>query len=237
MNVDFQNVVHEHYAKCFSKQKNVIGEYFNDSSDQDLTQSCFAIANLLIANGEKYPVWQPWMAFSAWGFSLRGEKNLARTLGVISRETHFVKMQLPQTPTESKRVDLRVFEYLLNLPVLDIGHKIPDITELELYREGFLDLFFNDYYALLSESIPAQNHKNTALALEEIAKVWLDSHSVDRIHPIHNPGYEPIPCALAALAIDAGYRPENLPEDVRQFYSPAFEVIPRNYTLSFQTSG
>ena len=195
-------------------------------SDDDLAQTCLTSSNLLYLASEPAVSWRGWMALAAWGFALRGDLTFARAFGTIARETWFAREWLDKNAGNTQRVDQRSFEILLGLDAGDIGelHAVPDETALDLYDEGFVDLMRNDWYALLTESIPANRHEHSALALEQLAKSWLDDQRGKAIDPKFFPGYEPIPGALAALALDSGMSPELLSEKARGFYGPAMLV-------------
>lgn len=227
----FLNIVKERFEKLSYNSQSALKYFFAQATAKELPRVCVAAANILLSEEKKSEESQFWLALAAWGFFLNGEKDFARIFSVAAREQKFLEDNLLQV-TDSKRVDLRVFESLLGLPVTDIGHAVPDEIALSLREEGFAELFINDWYALLSESIPAKNHEHTALALNEIAKFWLDSQQKSLQHPIENPGFEPLPCALAVLAFDNDFSPEGLPDQTRLFYALAFKKMPKNQTLS-----
>lgn len=244
----YLNIVMERSSSLPETIQHTLRPFFDIATFQELPRVCIASANALLYQGrssieslslndlvreKEQKEIQCWLALSAWGFHLNGEIDFARYFAVLARESDFLKTELGEKVTTSNQVDLRVFESLLGLGITDIGHTVPDEITLNLYEEGFVSLFQNDWYAVLTESIPNHSNQVTGLALTEIAKSWLQTQSVEEFHPIDQPSFEPIPCALAALAFDQGFMPELLPEEVRHFYALSFLQVPENLTLSY----
>lgn len=205
------------------RQLNQTFEYLDKQKQLEVigyTELALHTASLLYTLGKPSAVWKTWLALSSFGYLLQRDYHSARLYGVLSDEWDYLAT-VPKTPSGIRQTDTQCFEKLLDLDV-EIDHKLPAPDMRELYQV-YGDYNYDDYCVLLTESIPARDHAQTEECLIHIYEGWAQI-DWDQSTPETYPEFEPVPCALAALAYQMGYRPQHLPEEVRRFYGPGLSV-------------
>jgi hypothetical protein len=188
----------------------------------DYTELALHVASLLFSLGAAPAEWKKWLALSSFGYFLQQALGFARVYAVLADEWPFLAT-LPKHPSPTKQTAVQCFEKLLGLAV-EIEHKLPGADMRTLYEE-YEGYSYNDYCVLLTEAIPAQAYAQIESCLIHIYQGW--SHiDWDKSEPELYPEFEPVPCALAALAYRAGYRPQQLPPEVQRFYELGLTVGP-----------
>lgn len=180
------------------------------------TEMALHVASLLFSLGAAPAVWKKWLALSSFGYFLQHDLHSTYLYAVLADEWAFLAMA-PKQPSKSKQTDIQCFEKLLGVRA-EVDHQLPAPDMRALYEE-YEGYGYNDYCVLLTEAVPAQDYEQVETCLIRIYEAWAHidwDHSTPELYP----EFEPVPCALAALAYQAGYRPRHLPDQVWRFYEP-----------------
>jgi hypothetical protein len=156
------------------------------------------MTSLLYAAGADAPLWRHWSVLAGRGYLLLGRPATAYAYLVLGGDRSPAAGTddhvLARIATGSAEVD-----------------GLPDDDDVDTaWRE-------------LVRAIPAGQWPRVDAALTEIAAFWMgeaEDEGWDVYHPHEAPVFEPEPCAAAALAVRAGYRPDGLDEETARFLRP-----------------
>lgn len=202
---------------------NVVEALFHDWGKQDYPQICAIAAHTLRHDGSSAKEWQPWLALASWGCIIQDNDMLARSLALLARVYPDIAKCLPTSVSTPRRIEHHALTYLLGLLPATEGLSIPTPNRMGFIKEGFDSLTQEDCFGLLTDAIARHDWELCRTTLNELAEFILEGRRADDWNAELNPGYEPIPAALAAVARNAGFRLECLSEQTKDWLWPAIE--------------
>ena len=195
-------------------------------SEQDRARVCAMAGHTLRRDGAPAADWQPWLALAAWGFLLQDNASLARSLALVSFVYPEIAKRLPTSVPVPRNVDRHALTHVLGLSTAGEPPEVPSPERLEFVRQGFDSLDPDDCYAVIAASTTNGDWEACRAAFDQLADFAAEGGATEPWHAELNPGYEPIPSALAAVARSKGFDLASLSDEARSWLWPAVESEP-----------
>jgi hypothetical protein len=202
---------------------NVIEALFHRWPKQDYASICAITAHTLRHDGSSAREWQPWLALASWGSMLIENFTLARSFALLARVYPDIAKCLPTSISTPRSIDYHALIYVLGLLPPTERPSIPTAERMTFIKEGFDSLGQEDCFGLLADAISRHDWELCRTAFEQLAEFILEGRTAEAWNAELNPGYEPIPAALIAVARNAGFPLACLSDQAKDWLWPVFE--------------
>ena len=202
-----------------------VASLFQRWPSEDLARVCAMAAHSQRHEGAAPDEWQPWLALAAAGSWLGGRRMLARSLALVSQVYEDLADAMPASEPVPSSVANHALLHLLGLSPADSVPSGPDPEHLELIEQGFDSLTQDDCFALLAEAVGREDWDRCRELFNVLAGLALENHPGNWDAELQ-PGYEPAPAAICAVARQRGFPPGGLQAASREWLWPAIESVP-----------
>jgi hypothetical protein len=221
MNASFEEAVEVQKGKFILPK--VVEGLFHSWPKQDYARICAITAHTLRHEGYSGREWQPWLALASWGYMIHENIILARSLALLARVYPDIAKCLPTSASTPCRIEHHALTYVLGLLPATERPSIPSAERRSFIEEGFDSLGQEDCFGLLANAISRHDWDLCRTTLEQLAEFILEGHTAEAWNAEFNPGYEPIPAALVAVARNAGFPLECLSDQAKDWLWPVIE--------------
>jgi hypothetical protein len=202
-----------------------IEDLFRRWPKEDYGRVCAIAAHTLRHRGASVQEWQPWLVLSAWGALLQDNARLARALALVTYVYPDIAKHLPASEPTPHSVEYHALTHVLGLSPATKPPALPSAERLSLIEQGLDFLTRDECYAMLADAIARRDWEQCRKSFDELAELVLEGGSGEW-NAEFNPGYEPIPAALAAVGRDAGFPLEQLSDEAKGCLWPTLESRP-----------
>lgn len=213
-----------------------VQELFERWPKQDYGRICVIAAHHLRHVGSPAREWQPWLALASWGSMLQEDDMLARALALLARVYPDIAKGLSASVSTPRRVEYHALTYVLGLLPATERPALPSAERMALIEEGFDSLGQGDCYGLLADAISRSDWELFQTSFDQLAEFALEGRAAGSWNAEFNPGYEPIPAALVAVARNAGFPLERLSDQAKAWVWPVIEseagIVPASWPFA-----
>lgn len=202
---------------------NTVRMLFHHWPSKDYPRICAIAAHTLRNDGSSVREWQPWLALAAWGCMVQENTMLARALALLARVYSDIAKCLPALISVSSRIDHHALAYVLGLLPTTERPTIPTVEQMTLVKDGLDSLGQKEYFGLLADAISRHDWELCQTSFEQLTELILEGRTAEPWDAELNPGYEPIPAAIAAAARTAGFPLDCLSDRTKDWLWPAVE--------------
>ena len=190
-----------------------------------MARVCAMSAHTQRHDGASPDQWQPWLALAAAGSVLGDRRMLARSLALVSQVYEDLAGAMPASEPVPSSAANHALLHILGLSPADRAPTGPDREHLELIDQRLDSLTQDDCLALLAGAIGRKDWDRCRELFDVLASLALENHPGNWDAELQ-PGYEPAPAAICAVARQRGFAPGGLKAASREWLWPAIESVP-----------